>query len=259
MKLAIKQCGDDNLKDRSGNPDVILIHGTGSSADMWLSQVEVLNGLGHRCFLPDLRGHGDSPELYEKTSLEVHVEDLLETLAGLPVTYPAVFVGHSLGALISLVLASKRPELASLLFLAALPARVPKLVPGAFRLFLNGPFQSMQNSSWQDKLPWRQKLLFKTDHHSLSEIVDNFGAYDLLSERPTVSCPVHLAAGRFDPVAPCVYIEKVHKSMPESTLKVFELGGHNFMDYHKQAFNHWIIDYMRLHSNEAFQPVDKTV
>ncbi|MGD9680295.1 MAG: alpha/beta fold hydrolase [Candidatus Obscuribacterales bacterium] len=238
MRLAVKKSGDTS----SERPDVVLIHGTGSSADMWLDQVKALNNAGHQCFMPDLRGHGESGELYEKTCLDVHTADVAESLAESGLRYPAVFVGHSLGALISLNLATNQPELTRQLFLAALPARVFKVVPGLFRMFMDGPFHAMKDSYIHPRLPWRQRTLLSTDPHSLNEIVENFAGLDLLEREISASCPIHLAAGRFDPVAPCMYVEKVHRNLPGSTLKIFELGGHNFMDYYKQSFNSWILD-----------------
>ncbi len=81
--------------------DVVFIHGTGSSSEMWQPQVELLNGLGYRCFVIDLRGHGKSIEPGEPTNLAVHNADVLQTIENSEVRFPAVFVGHSLGAIIS--------------------------------------------------------------------------------------------------------------------------------------------------------------
>ncbi len=55
---------------------------------MWVSQVEALSRLGHRCCTIDLRGHGGTPELFEPTNIEVHKADVMETLAGLDLHLP---------------------------------------------------------------------------------------------------------------------------------------------------------------------------
>lgn len=247
MKLSVDIKGDN----QDNKPDVILIHGTGSYAQMWAEQIDVLADRGHRCLAPDLRGHGKTGEIYQSTSLEAHIEDLLETLEEYDVSFPCVFVGHSLGAIISLRLAIDHAHLTEKVFLAALPGKVFKPVSSVFKHFLKGPFQTMNKMPIKKALPWRQKVLLETDVHSLSEIVDNFENLDLVSEEFVVDCPVHFSCGKFDPVAPYVYVKKVHQSIPHSTLKVFELGGHNFMDYNKKSFNSWISDYIDLQSKHV--------
>lgn len=229
---------------RPDKHDVVLIHGTGSHSGMWSSQVETLVGSGHRCFSPDLRGHGRSGELYETTNLDKHIEDILETIDTSDIRFPAVFVGHSLGSIISLKLAMQSPEVTKRLFLAALPGRVYKPVTSLFKVFLKGGFQTMKSLPIEGALHWRQKALLETDLHSLNEIVNNFADLDLVASSLTVECPVHLSAGRFDPVAPIQHVQKIHKSIPHSTLKVYDFGGHNFMDYHKESFNQWIKDHL---------------
>ena len=253
MKLSV----DINGRTRNNKPDVVLIHGTGSYSGMWNHQVEELVDKGHRCISPDLRGHGKTSEAYEATDLAVHIEDILETMEHTEVQFPCVFVGHSLGAIISLKIAMQHSSMAKQLFLAALPGRVFKPVTHAFRVFLSGPFQTFSQMPIQGVLPWRQKALLKTDVHSLSEIVENFKDIDLVTENLPVVCPVHLSAGRFDPVAPYVYVKKIHQSIPHSTLKVFDFGGHNFMDYHKKAFNNWIVDNIDLESQVASHGTDE--
>lgn len=238
MKLSLQVLGADAVN----NGDVVLIHGTGSSSEMWDAQVEALIGHGYRCFLLDLRGHGQTHEPEEFTDLHVHVADVLETLEHGGINYPAIFLGHSLGSLISLHIARTNPNLADTLFLAALPGKVHSSVSTAFRYFLKGAFPAMRDSGIHKRMAWRERTLFSTPVYSLSQIVENFDNVDLFAEPISVACPVHLSAGRFDPVAPFDQIVKVHKLLPNSTLKVFDFAGHNFMDYNKESFNEWILE-----------------
>ncbi len=237
MKLSLSVVGETSEK-----PDVVLIHGTGSSSQMWNSQVSMLTDNGHRCFLIDLRGHGESHEPEEPTNLDVHIEDVLETLEHGGVRYPAAFLGHSLGSIISLTIAERHPELAHTLLLAALPGRVHKPIASVFKILLKGPFQAMRGSNFHSRLAWRERTLLSTNDFSLNQIVDNFHGVDLIEKTPEVDCPVHLSAGRFDPVAPCHHIVRIHKTMPNSTLRIFEMAGHNFMDYNADSFNQWILE-----------------
>ena len=215
---------------------------------MWSSQVDRLVDRGHRCITPDLRGHGRTRERYEETDIKVHMEDVLESLDDLKIQFPAVFVGHSLGAIISLKMAMENPEMTRQVFLAALPGRVYKPVTKLFQAFLSGPYHTMKSLPIEGALSWRHKALLDTDHHSLNEIVTNFSDLDLVSPEISVDCPVHLSAGRFDPVAPYHYVKQIHKSIPHSTLKVYDLGGHNFMDYNRDSFNQWLEEHLDKHS-----------
>lgn len=223
----------------------MLIHGTGSSSEMWNRQVDVLCSSGYRCFLLDLRGHGQTHEPEEPTDLKVHVGDVLESLEHAGAAFPAAFLGHSLGSIISLRIAQTRPELVDTLLLAALPGKVYSPVASAFRMFLNGPFGAIQRRKIHEKMAWRERTLFNTPVYSLSQIVENFDKVDLFAEPFSLNCPVHLSAGRFDPVATIDQVMKMHKTLPGSTLKIFDLAGHNFMDYNTHSFNHWIIEKLR--------------
>src|SRR5277367_3154866 len=90
---------------------IVFLHGTGSNSAMWKNQIAFFSKLGHPCLVMDLRGHGFTHEPYETTDLETHLEDVWQTLSINQIRFPAYFVGHSLGAIISLFLASKHPQL----------------------------------------------------------------------------------------------------------------------------------------------------
>lgn len=246
MRLALHQfdakASDQAHSSASACPDLIFIHGTGSSAEMWAPQVELLTSLGYRCFVIDLRGHGQSKEPGELTDLAVHNADVIETLQNSPVRLPAVFVGHSLGSIIAVTLAEQRPELISLIFAAGFPGRVLKIVSLAFKVFMQKAYEWIKSSNMHKGWAFRPRTLIETEKHSLNQIVANFGDLDFVTNLPKVKCRVHIASGRFDPVAPAVYAVKVHKALPNSTFKMFEWAGHNFMDTHPKTFNKWLID-----------------
>jgi pimeloyl-ACP methyl ester carboxylesterase len=209
---------------------------------MWTPQVELLTGLGYRCFVIDLRGHGQSHEPREHTDLSVHKADVLETIENSPIRFPAVFVGHSLGAILSLTLAEDRPELISLVFAAGFPGRLLKPITYVFKLFMEHGYDPLKAKNWHKGWAFRPRTLIETDKHSLEQIVANFGELDFITNLPKVKCKVHLAAGRFDPVAPSFYALEVHRALPTSTFKMFEWGGHNFMDTHPKTFNKWLVE-----------------
>ena len=240
MKLALKEFGKTNTRG-----DVILLHGTGACAEMWSPQIDLLVKEGWRCLAPDLRGHGESHEPGEKTGLDKHIEDLLETLEPYNVKWPAVFVGHSLGSIIAIELASVRPELVGEILAVSLPGKVPGLTISAFKLFLGLPYRAIKDTVIHRKLGWRERVLLDTNHYSLSQVLENFAGLDYVRQLPPLQCPVHFAVGRLDAVAPWKHVETMHKCLPGSTLQVIEWAGHNCMDSQPEAFNRWFLERMR--------------
>jgi pimeloyl-ACP methyl ester carboxylesterase len=94
-------------------PALMLIHGYGGAASNWtLVAPRLLER--YRVIVPDLPGHGGSSALPGPPE---RVDPYAERLAAL-LNEPAVLVGHSLGAVVALRLAVRRPELVQGLVLA---------------------------------------------------------------------------------------------------------------------------------------------
>jgi pimeloyl-ACP methyl ester carboxylesterase len=225
-------------------PDVVFLHGTGSNSYMWERQAKFLASKGHRAFLIDLRGHGGSPDHDEAYGLAEHEADVLETIKAAGVEFPAYFVGHSLGAIISVTLASKRPELFKGIFAASLPGKVLQPLAVALKGFVRGPMQTVRSIGLHKFLAWREKTLLETKANVLDEIANQFASLDLVEKPLQVKCPVHFANGFFDPVAPYWHVLTMHRNLPGSTLKTFGLGGHNFMDAEEEAVNNWLLEHI---------------
>jgi pimeloyl-ACP methyl ester carboxylesterase len=100
---------------RSGPPApeaaavVLAIHGVASSHAVWGDIARALSGTSTCLLAPDLRGRGLSVGLPGPYGMSVHAADLLAVLdrAG---AERAVLVGHSLGAYMATVFATRHPE-----------------------------------------------------------------------------------------------------------------------------------------------------
>jgi len=88
-------------------PDVVLVHGLGSTAQHWLPVARLL-ARKYRVTLVDLPGHGLSP-MPEPFSLERAVAGLDQVLAR-STRGPVILVGHSLGGLVAAAEALEHPE-----------------------------------------------------------------------------------------------------------------------------------------------------
>lgn len=91
-----------------GSP-VVLVHGLGGAASNWVELAPDL-ARDHRVLVPDLPGHGGSSPLPAVPNLEPYADRLGLVLEREAVA-PAVVVGHSLGCVVALRLAMRRPEL----------------------------------------------------------------------------------------------------------------------------------------------------
>lgn len=86
-------------------PLVVLVHGTMDRSTSFVKAIRRLDGL--RVVRYDRRGYGRSAHLPVADHLDDHVDDLFGVVAG----RPAVVAGHSIGGVIALVAAERRPDL----------------------------------------------------------------------------------------------------------------------------------------------------
>lgn len=92
-------------------PNVVLLHAGGERRQVWNPVVETLVAEGYRCVTLDQRGHGESggarDDLFDRFVCDA--ERLCERLET-----PSVYVGASLGGLVSLQLAARATNEASI-------------------------------------------------------------------------------------------------------------------------------------------------
>ncbi len=93
----------------SGDP-LVLVHGFGASLGHWRHNIPVLAAAGYQVWALDLLGFGASAKPVLDYSIELWVELLRDFQAAL-IQKPVVWIGNSIGGLISLTLAAQHPEL----------------------------------------------------------------------------------------------------------------------------------------------------
>lgn len=104
-----------------GEP-VVLVHGSASDYRTWSRQIDEI-GTRYHAIAYSRRYHWPNEPIPESAdyNMDEHVDDLASFLRALDVV-PAHLVGHSYGALVSLVLAVREPALVRTLVLAEPPA-----------------------------------------------------------------------------------------------------------------------------------------
>ena len=110
---------DSKGNAESGKPAIILVHGLGDEADTWRHVFPILAEAGYRVIAPDLPGFGRS-QWKGRISLRRHcmtVIRLITETAAASAEQPAVIAGSSLGAGITEMIASMRPDLVKAMIL----------------------------------------------------------------------------------------------------------------------------------------------
>ena len=100
-----------------GGPPLVLVHGLGGSATNW-AELAPLLARHYRLLVPDLPGHGGSEPLAGVSGLQPYA-DRVVALMEYEGASPGPIVGHSLGGLVVLRLALRRPDVVSAVVLAA--------------------------------------------------------------------------------------------------------------------------------------------
>src|SRR5438105_3318346 len=92
---------------RSG-PSVVLLHGVTSRWQGWVTTLPVLTQRWH-VIAADLRGHGRSGHARGRYGIMEYTQDVIALIRHLQAG-PAVLIGHSLGAIVSIGVASEAPD-----------------------------------------------------------------------------------------------------------------------------------------------------
>jgi pimeloyl-ACP methyl ester carboxylesterase len=115
--LSVDVGGPIHYADWGGSgPPMVLVHGLGGSLSNWMAAAPSL-ARSHRVFALDLPGFGRTPPAGRSLSVEAQaatVGSFADRVAG---SAPCVLVGNSMGGMISLILAARRPALVSRLVL----------------------------------------------------------------------------------------------------------------------------------------------
>src|SRR5262249_2092459 len=98
-------------------PPLILVHGLGGAASDWTGLAPHLVR-SHRLLISGLPGHGGAPPVAGVSGLEPFA-DRVAAVAEREGMLPAPVVGHSLGGMVVLRLALRRPDAVRALVLAA--------------------------------------------------------------------------------------------------------------------------------------------
>ncbi|MBE9078580.1 alpha/beta fold hydrolase [Romeria aff. gracilis LEGE 07310] len=129
-----------------GQP-LVLLHGFGAALGHWRKNIPILAAAGYRVYALDLLGFGDSDKPAIDYAMELW-EQLIHDFWQAHIRQPAVFVGNSIGGLMTLMTLAHFPETAAggvLLNCAASLNHRPEDLPGAMRTVM-GLFSRLVSS-----------------------------------------------------------------------------------------------------------------
>ena len=201
-------------------PAVVIMHGWGGNAEMMLPLARPLHAAGFAVLLVDARNHGQS-DSDTFSSMPRFAEDMasgLDWLAAQPEVDAGriALLGHSVGAAASLLLASRRREVAAVVSIAAFahPERIMRRQMAAKRI----PFLP---------LGWLVlKYVERTIGHRFADIAP-------LTTIQHIHCPVLLVHGDADRSVPLEDAELIHASAGgrDVTLLALEGADHDSIEH----------------------------
>lgn len=112
----------DISPDDTSKAVVILLHGLAQQSSVWNRLIDSLRDRSYRIVSFDLLGFGNSPKPdWKRYDIDDHVQALAASIKRKHFGHPAIVVGHSMGCLIAVRLASLHPEMVKHLVLYEMP------------------------------------------------------------------------------------------------------------------------------------------
>jgi sigma-B regulation protein RsbQ len=231
----------------AGKQTMVFVHGFGCNQQMWRLMVPTF-AAEYRVVLLDLVGAGHSdltaynPAHY--SSLDAHAEDVLAVLHALDL-HDVVLVGHSVGAMISLLAAIEEPDRVAQLILVAPSPRYLNDV-GYIGGFEPADIEELLEEMSNNYLGWsgnftpvimghadRPELAAELNNSFCSTnpaIAQHFARVTFLGDNradlPLVHIPSLIVQCAHDVIAPLAVGAYMHQHLPDSTLVVLDTSGH---------------------------------
>jgi pimeloyl-ACP methyl ester carboxylesterase len=234
------------VEDSGGQgPVVVFSHGLLFSRRMFEAQVAALSGR-YRCIAYDHRGQGDSSmPPGDVIPLERCTEDAVALIERMKLG-SVRWVGLSMGGMVGMRLAARRPDLISSLSLlnTSAGAEDPRALP-RFRLLMLaartlGPSwvmgQAMRSLFGRSFLAdparaalrerWRSELV-ALPRGITAACAGVFGRASALAELPSIRCPTLVIAGEEDVATRPACSEEIARAIPGARLELLRQTGHS--------------------------------
>lgn len=225
-------------------PSVVLIHGYTDNARDWVPLIPYLNKR-YRLIVVDIRGHGqsDKPECcYARIDFAYDLKLLLDALH----IQKADIVGHSLGSMITQVLAEQWPDRVRKVILISStggprPGTLPKKPAYDFASEIRKLKEPIDPDSpfmvewWASPTPVNEEFIRRQRRDAaniplgvwLAVLEQGANTADIQSMLPKLKAPTLLIWGSKDPIMEEDVRQSLRDALPAAKVKVFEGLGHN--------------------------------
>ncbi|KUH70847.1 hypothetical protein AU184_25930 [Mycolicibacterium novocastrense] len=253
--------------DYGTGPTLVLLHGMASSWQWWLENIPEL-ARHHRVIAVDLPGCGDSEPLPSPAEMATHAHAVLDLLTGLDIK-SAVVVGHSMGGLVAIAMATTAPHRVRSLVLVdagGVPMSERRLAATLVVLRICAAVMRrgfvrrlLAEKAWVRRYALRGAFRDPDVlYQELAErIMPAFAGPGFVGSVPaagravratqpeSIGCPVLLVWGEHDGVAPLYCAQDMHARLPNSELVVIAGVGHTPMVESPAEFNRAVINFTR--------------
>jgi pimeloyl-ACP methyl ester carboxylesterase len=242
---------------------LILVHGSGSIWQDWNPVIEFFAGRNH-LFAVDLRGFGGSGRASGSYNITTFTDDMADFIKGVVPARP-VMIGHSLGAMITIDLAGRYPDLIKAVVLEDPPVSIQDNIDQweGWRYF------KMSLEMIKKKIP-RQKIITRfIDEEGFSppeaermarnlEVIDP-GVFEQILEEQTIKLKQDFSTALRRIQCPCLFISSesssgslvrskdlpmVEKSLKNGQMAFIKDVGHSIHMEAAQAFNQVLGDFL---------------
>jgi pimeloyl-ACP methyl ester carboxylesterase len=225
-------------------PPVVLIHGYTDNARDWVPLIPYLNK-HYRLIVVDIRGHGqsDKPECcYARIDFAYDIKLLLDSLH----IQKADIVGHSLGSMITQVLAEQWPDRVRKVILISStggpkPGTLPRKPAYDFASEIRKLQEPIDPDSpfmvewWASPTPVNEEFIRRQRRDAaniplgvwLAVLEQGANTADIQSLLPKLKAPTLLIWGSKDPIMEEEVRQSLRDALPAAKVKVFEGLGHN--------------------------------
>lgn len=230
--------------DRGEGAPVLFLNGLAGDHLYWMGQIRVF-AKRFRCLALDNRDAGQSTYAASSYTMRDLAEDTAGLLRGLNLP-PTHVVGLSLGGMIAQELALQYPYLVRSLFLVGTVGRCDAWFADTLTAYGHIRRQVADTSAFfQVLLPWLVSHQFYRDGEKVEWLrailkqnpypqkIEGFfrqfeaiRGFDALDRLPALKCPVLVAAGEHDRIAPPRYAQQISGKLPQARLEILPDIGH---------------------------------
>ena len=237
-------------KSQGKGSALIFIHGAYGSRNLWNRQISFFSSR-YNVITLDLRGHGLSFKPRSGYELDKMVDEVIMLLDHLKIEN-AVFVGSSMGGVISQMIGIKYPLRVRALVLVGTLAKAAwyghateiaeTALAGGYQKGITGWF-TPQSSEEHIKVALREGS--KTSQFFLRGVILQNPNWDIREEISAIRAPTLILVGKGDVnTTPVRESRIIHRKIPHSQMKIVSNSGHLVMLEQSEVFNRTVDEFL---------------